>query len=352
MSDEMIDREPIIDNSYEHKYLNTFMIGDSYVGVWKIEDVAVKTAKNNKKYIEYMLKDKSDTVKAFYFCETSPVNKGDYACVDLQCSEYNSSKTFKIVEVLPNEGEDATVINKSYYFDSFDEVAMTKKLDVEVEILKNMNPYVYAIVNYVFAGENPNYGGYPSNSPCYAKHGGALAHTVSMVEMASSMAKAYGLNDNETSVLIGALMLQKYCAYMCFDNLGDGEYKHNHNYNLFGIDLMTVSTLYSVLEKGGSIELNGQYIDRIMHCLTCNEIGENKPATKEAFLFNKIVYTDTVIRSFMNAFDKAKVGDSEFSVKDNDWKREFLIAELPDYVPSDEDEQEKTVIESRFETVT
>jgi len=314
---------------YEHKYLADFAIGENFVGVWKVNSTEVKVANGGKnKYTEFHFQDKSDIVKAVFFGMAPDVKAGDFALVDLSCQDYNGLKSFKVHKIFVNEGPDATPINQSWYFDVFDTNEYKKRL---CDILEKLHPdchIVEDLAENAYIEEGAIGASVPSNSVKYNKPSGALAHSVSLAEACYYLGFLYDLSKYEISVLVGACLCSKIGARECFTKVSDNEYTPNKNYHLFGIEHMSCKILERMLIDD---DFSKEYRDRIIHCLLANEVTDCKPLTKEAYVYSKIVYMDTLVRGFSDSYDKGAKQKTDFTIKDFDFKRQFYVKPAPEF---------------------
>ncbi len=311
---------------YQHKFLSEFNIGDNYVGVWKVKSCELKIAAGGKnKYTEYYLQDKSAIVKAIHFGIASGISEGDFACIDLLCQDYNNTKAYKILNITPNEGTESTPIDMTLYYDAFDVVEYKERADEVIGSLPESSAVMLiALLEHFgyFTDDATMLKNYPSNNPQYQKIGGALAHSVCLAEACQSLARLYNLNGYDTAVLIGACLLGRVGANNCFDMVNEYEFVPNKKYHLLGVD--NVSQYIISFGMPEEKQLN-EFCDRILHCLCSNDVTDCKALTKEAFVYSKLIYTDSLVRGFTNAYDKSFSQNTEFSMKDQEFKRHFYI---------------------------
>jgi len=339
MSDEVTNEDA--SEIYEHKYLSSFNIGDNYVGVWRVKSTEVKVANGGKnKYTEYYFQDKSDVVKAVFFGMATEIKEGDFALVDLSCQDYQGSKSFKVHKILPNNGIDATPISPSYYLDVFDVTEYNARLEDVINGLGNNTRLMLDFLkqyDFLQSDGSTILKAYPSNNVKYNKAGGAIAHSVSLAEACIPLASFYGLSPYETAVIVGACLVGRIGAQYCFDQVNEVDFVPNKSFHLCGVENISARMVAREIDHPELAEFR----DRVLHCLVSNEITDCKPLTKEAFLYTKLVYMDTLLRGFSDSYNKSSGQNTEFSMKDPDFKRQFYIAKPEPYVVEEEVDSEE-----------
>ena len=286
----------------EHQPIAHVNVGDSFSGVYYIENVFVRRAKNNKDYQEFTLRDKSGSRFVKYWGVVDGISKGDFVFVAASVEEYmgNPSIIAKNVQK-ENPPTDMAEYIPSYeepdkYAESFDKIReLLKQLDADVG-----DNTASLLVDEVY-GSGAFFNKFVlapgSARPHYGREGGLLANTVRVMEQCIKTAESYNLTVQEKAILIASAMLCKIGAVDAFE-FQDCLPVETKKGILLGINNLTMTRVSSALKrvvsemaKANKVP-NQETIMRLLHAISSHNANCMKPMTKEAMILASVYRMD------------------------------------------------------------
>ncbi len=315
----------------EHQFIKHVGIGDTVSGVYYLERIDIKLAKNGSRYSDFILRDKSGSASARFWGVAKDVEKKTFVDISANIEEYLNKPQIVIQRVDPEDDPDDLddYIPKSdtsdQDADAFDE--LTDVVEKLCEESGNKTPIL--IVQEIFNKANffNKFIASPSSGrPHYGREGGLLKQTANVTKMAKVIAANYNLNSNEKAILLASAMMHKIGSVDAygFENLIPVETVKGA---LSGVKTLTtnrVFTAWKMLAKKNK-EVDGGTFDRIMHSLsTCFDSYSNKPMTKEAIVLSEAYRADSTIVESFDFIEDDESTDDSFTAYDSLRRRRYF----------------------------
>jgi len=287
----------------EHAFLQNQSIGDSFSGVYYVEQAYVKLTVTNKEYMDFVLRDKSGSRNVKHWNRVGIV-KGDFVFVSAHVENYqgNPSIIAKNVEKEdpPDDLSDYIPVydDAGQHSERFDELReKLAELDKEIG-----NDTCGMIVDEVFRN-GKSYARFisapGSNSPHYGREGGLLANTIRVTDSAFAVSDQYKLTIQEKAIMLAAGFLHRLGAMDAY-TFEDCMPQETTRGILVGADNLTMTRLAaSIRRMVTTAQSEGKSVDqdvmvRVMHCISSyNEVIQ--PMTKEALVLSSAARSDREI---------------------------------------------------------
>ena len=205
----------------EHSLLTHQNIGDSFAGIYYVESVFVKKAKNQKEYSELKLRDKSGSREAKYWGVDKDVAKGSYVLIEANVQDYMGNPSIIAVSM---ERVDAPTDLSAYvpeYEGTELHAGMFDSMRAELSRLEGKigDGTAGRIVDEVYGNDiffqkfvlAP-----ASMTSHYGRRGGLLANTVRVAELCQKTADSYNLDERQRLILIASSLLFRIGAIDAF----------------------------------------------------------------------------------------------------------------------------------------
>jgi 3'-5' exoribonuclease len=286
----------------EHQPIAHVNVGDSFSGVYYIENVFIKKTKTNKDYQEFTLRDKSGSRFAKYWGVVDGLSRGDFVFVAASVEDYmgNPSIIAKNVQ-RENPPTDMsayipTYENSDKYAETFD------KIRVELKQLETTigDETIGMIVDEVY-GSGTFFNKFVlspgSARPHYGREGGLLANTVRLTEQCMKTAESYNLTSQEKVILIASALLCKIGAVDTFE-FQDCLPIETKKGILLGINNLTMTRVSSALKRvvsemsKANKSPNQESVMRLLHAISSHNATCMKPMTKEAMILAAVYRMD------------------------------------------------------------
>lgn len=310
-------------------------VGSTFNGIYYVESVFVKKAKNNKDYTEMALRDKSGSRFVKYWGVVSGVAKGGFVYVVATVEEYlgNPSLIAKNLECVDAPADLADYIpmyDDAYQFtERFDKVrAELVKFETETQ-----DTTAGKLVDEVYANSSffQKFVVAPGSAmPHYGRQGGLLANTVRVAEGCLCQADSYGLNAMEKSVLVASAILCRIGAIDAFE-FQDCMPAETKKGILIGINNLTMTRVTSALKRAmvalskDNLQANQEIVVRILHSIA--SIEGVQPMTKEAILLNCAFLTDVKVVNSMDFIANDVNVTEEFTAFDPVMRRKYYTGQ-------------------------
>ena len=286
-----------------HEFITHQNVGDSFSGIYYVEQAYIKLTVQNREYMDLILRDKSGSRNVKHWGKID-LSKGEFAFISAHVEDYLGSPSIIAKNI---EREDPPSDLEDYipvYDDAGDH---SERFDVLKEKLAEMdkalgNETCGLLVDEVFRNgkfyarfiSSPG-----SDSPHYGREGGLLANTMRVTDSAFAVADQYKLSEQEKAILLAAGFLHRLGAVDAFSFVDCMPVATTRGI-LVGVDNLTMTRLAaSIRRMVQSATTNNKTIDqdvlvRILHCISSySEIV--KPMTKEALVLASAARSDAEI---------------------------------------------------------
>lgn len=307
--------------------------GGSFDGIYYVESLFVKKAKNNKDYTEMVLRDKSGSRPVKYWGVTKDVEKGNYVYIAANVEDYMGNPSI-IARNIEKTDEPTDLSDYIPMYEDADQYAgRFDKIRQELAALEAVTKDTTAgkLVDEVY-GNSTFFGKFVlapgSSMPHYGRQGGLLANTVRVAEVSLCQSGAYGLNAVEKSVLIASALLCRIGVIDAFEfqNCVPTETKKG---KLLGVNNLTMSRVSSALKRAiasltkDNLVPNQDVIVRILHAVS--SIDGVTAMTKESMLLAASFYTDAEVVNSMDFISNDTNATEEFTAFDPVMRRQYYV---------------------------
>lgn len=315
----------------EHSLIAHQNIGDAFDGIYYVESVFVKKAKNNKDYTEMSLRDKSGSRFVKYWGVVPDLVKGGFVYVAANVEDYmgNPSIIAKNVDMLETPDDLSDYIPVYDDADRFAERFEFIKNTLKVLETTVGDETAGKIVDEVFA--NPSFFqkfivAPGSSRSHYGRQGGLLANTVRIAEACVASGNAYGLSGTEKCALISAALLARIGVIDAYE-FKDCVPSETKKGILFGVNNLTMTRISSALKRAvTSLNKEGKSVNedilvRILHAIS--SLSGIVPMTKEAMLLKSAYCTDSEIVDALDFIENDVNVTEEFTAFDPILRRRY-----------------------------
>jgi len=286
----------------QHQPIAHVNVGDSFSGVYYVENVFIKKAKNNKDYMDFTLRDKSGSRFVKYWGVVDGIGKGNFIFISANVEDYmgNPSIIAKNLELEKVPADLSEYIpafeDADKYAESFDKIRETLK---QVEA-KTGDETASKVVDEVYGNGTffTKFTVAPGSArPHYGRQGGLLANTVRVAEQCLKTASSYELTLQDEAILIASALLFKIGAIDAYE-FQDCLPAETKKGILLGINNLTMTRVSSALKRVVSEMAknnkapNQEVIMRLLHAVSSYN-GCLKPMTKESLILASVYKMDT-----------------------------------------------------------
>jgi len=315
----------------EHQFIKRVNVGDSFSGVYYLERVDVKEAKNGNRYSDFLLRDKSGSVSARFWGVEKDVKKKTFVDISANTDEYLGKPQIVIQRIDPEEEPSnlEDYIPKSETSDkdagTFDD--MMERVEELCEESGNNTPIL--IIQEIFNKSNffNKFTTAPSSGrPHYGREAGLLKQTANVAKMAEVIGSNYNLDSNERAILLASAMMHKIGSVDAygFENLIPVETVKGALQGLKTLTTNRVFTAWKMLTRKNK-DVDDETFDRIMHALsTCSDSYSNKPMTKEAIVLSEAYRADSTIVESFDFIEGDESTDEDFTAYDSLRRRRYF----------------------------
>jgi len=306
-----------------HQPIKHLEIADLFKGVYYLEQMSIKVARNGSKYSDLVLKDKSGSSFAKFWGTLTKTKKGMFVAVEGHVDEYMGKPSVivdKIKEVEPpTDLSDYLAQSLSLESDKFlfsDFIQRIDGLGVEIQ-----DETCEQLIDVIFTEEfKKQFFEAPySILPHYATRGGLLEHTIKVAGISSDAASRCGLSSDEKVVLYTACLLHGIGAIEALE-FQDCVARETKSGVLLGKTFLSSRMIQKAVE--GLENLNQELLVRILHAVLSHEATSIKPMTREAIILAEACRTDMRIVEASD-FIEQDLNDDEFTAFDTLSQRRF-----------------------------
>jgi 3'-5' exoribonuclease len=309
-----------------HQLIKHVEVGQDFEGVYYVESVQQKVAKNGNVYADIALRDKSGRTYARYWSSVKKVKKGDYVAVHANVEEYMGAKQVVIREMLRVDSPD----------DMTNLISHCKTLEQDkgrfADLLKSLQEHdvegtCFAVADRIFGDTEffQNFVSVPcSVVPHYGCVGGLLHHTVRTTDMALCVSRHYDFDDFERCILIAAGLLHRIGAVDSYTIEGCSPIETTKGI-LLTTELLTVKRVTAAAHTvlGEEKVMMSDTVVRLMHAIASHG-GLVKAMTKEAMVLSEICRTDANVVSAFDFIAQDPNDNDEFTAWDSTKKRRYF----------------------------
>lgn len=293
-----------------HTFLNEVEVGKSFSGVYYLENVFEKLAKNGNKYTDLMCKDKSKTTLVRYWGSLKDINKDNFIKITANVETYLGNPQIIAQSISLFDGD----INSSLYLQVIDNYEEKEK--EFLEIIQKLSEK-HTIIEHVFTNEfKEEFCQSPCGMNYYGKVGSLIENTLNTIKLAENIANGYGLNEVEKEVLELACICSKIGIPYCYNQKIVG-IEETEVGLLLGDVLITFQILTKIFEN-----TSYEFKDRLLHCIASFKAKDVKPMTKEAMILAETYFADLRMVECFDYIQNDK-NEGNFTAPDPIYKRRY-----------------------------
>lgn len=308
-------------------------IGDSFSGVYYVEQSHVKQTVQKKDYTDMLLRDKSGSRPVKYWGTVKDLDAKCWVFIGATVEEYQGGPSIiaRNVEIVT---EPESLSNHIPVYEGGDGMAdefdrLRQELSQLVE--KTGEKTSEMLVEQVF-----DHGSFfdlfvrcpASSGAAYGKRGGLLACVVRTTRAALDMARFYGASEEEQVVILSAAFLCQIGGVDACEFVDCMPAKTERGL-LLGLPSLTMTRINAALRRVASqakqdgVELNRELLLRVLHAVVAssNTCGV-RAATKEAMLLQHVVKMNNEVSDAQD-FIENDVNDDAFTAYDPKLRRRY-----------------------------
>lgn len=269
----------------EHKFIKHVEVGEAFEGIYYLDSLTEKIAKNSNKYSDLILRDSSGSSLARFWGELKDVEVEKFLACKIEIEEYNSLPQIIIKSCgtidAPEDLSNYVSISPSLVKDKETLQKILKSVDELCD--KSQNKICSSILRTIFTDSflenfiNAPYG----VLPFYGRKGGLLAHAVRVATVANDMARTYQLTIIERAILLSAALLQSIGGMEAYE-MNNLLPKETNIGILIGKLNLSVNLLDSKIPKNIIDDDSSSVYLRMKHAIAVCGFNVQKPVTKEA----------------------------------------------------------------------
>lgn len=317
----------------DHSFIAFQNVGDTFSGVYYVENSYVKKSKTNKDFMELSLRDRSGTRTVRHWSVVDGVKKGDFVLISAEVEEYMDAPSIVAKHIERTKPSDMALYIA--VFDNVDEhISILTDTMNDLKVLCDLlgDETLLRVVKLFYDNESffKKFKEVPGSvTPYYGRMSGAIVNTARITQQCQTVSKIYSLKQDEMAVLLSASMLFMIGAVEAFDfdvcipiETRKGILMGVTNLTLFkvsGVCKKVVADMVSEKKKS-----NRNLVERLLHCLISYRPTLVQPMTKEAIVLSELCRMD---RSMVEAgeFIQNDENDSnEFTAFDPLLKRKYF----------------------------
>lgn len=314
----------------DHEMIASQDIGDSFSGIYYVESSYVRKTRNDKNFMDMVLRDRSGSRPVKFWGVVEGVEKGVYVFVSAEVESYQDSPSIIARNIEPAEAPDDLSDFVAPY-EGRDEL-VDEFISLQDNTLKGMSETCYLVVSKVFQpnGVWDDFISCPSsNGLHYGKEGGLLANVVRVSNLVLDSAKFYGLDEGQVAVLLASAMVCKIGAIDAY-SFTDCMPCETDTGILAGMGNLTIARLNKALNNAVAtarkedIELDEEKLIKIVHAVAAShrEYGVT-PMTIEAMILESIVRMDSEIVDAIEFVAEDQNQNDSFTAFDPRTKRRY-----------------------------
>lgn len=314
------------------KKLNEINIGEDFILFLLVNKFEIKTAKNNKPFINLELRDESATITAKVWDNVEEISKSLYdgAIVKIAgvIEDYNGSPQIKITRIR-NAVETDGVTSEDFLPKSSRSLEEMKKEFMEI-INSITNPYLKQLLDNIFIGDNLiKYFRTPAGKSWHHSYfHGLLEHTLEIVKICELMCSFHSEIKRDL-LIVGALLHD-------FGKTEELSFESNFDYTdkgkLIGHIMIGALTVEKSISKIPNFPENLK--NELLHLILSHQgklefASPVEPKTLEAI----VLYQADELSAKTNAYKYAILSEKN---KESNWTKFLPLANTSLYIPKEE----------------
>ena len=309
-------------DSVPHVCIKHVERGDSFSGVYYVEQIYTKVARNGNKYSDILLRDKSGSAYCRFWGVIELAVKGDFVEIEAVVEEYMGNPQI-VIQGCPRKVDIPSDL--SDYVPEANNLELLEKAfndiiaDVHTDCDELDAQTCVKLLDSTFGGKTI---GKFLESPCsvlphYGVKGGLLAHTVRMTEIARDIGIRHNLDRETCVILMTASLLHKIGAIDSYE-VEDCMPIETTKGILVGCDNLTIARVTSSIRriKQSGNGLDGEVVLRVLHAIASHNSEYVKPMTKEALVLAEAYKADMSVVEAMDFIAQDSNPDDEFTAYD------------------------------------
>lgn len=197
-----------------HIYLNTLSPGSEFTGIYYVQDVVQKIAKNGNPYTTFTIKDKTKTLNSRYWGKISFPSE-EYYEVSGICEVFNDNLEVKINTVSPLNLPCFAEVDGEPYMETVEDIELEKKKfdrcikTISDMCLKGEDKHNHIdIINYFLTTTFlMRYYIQPGDLNGYSKRGGLILKTTRLFSIVNTLCNTYDISVDDRLDLLTVVML-------------------------------------------------------------------------------------------------------------------------------------------------
>lgn len=303
-----------------HQLVKHIAVGQEFEGVYYLEGVQQKTARNGNIYTDLVIRDKSGRAFARYWNQVKKVKAGCYIMLHASVEEYMGEPRIIIAafKAVPKPDDMSGLVPHAENHEA--DLEAYGKYEEELTALaeKVSDDTCIAVYNGVF--ENADYVNAFATSPCslephYGCVGGLLNCTVRTTAIALDVSEHYGFTPFERYVLLASGLLCKIGAVPAFEIDGGCFVKETERGALLGTGPLSLKMIAAAAHSVKGVKQETAL--RMTHAVSAAN-GVTQAMTKEAMVLTEahkldatMVHASDFIAQDLNASDVFTAWDSQ-----------------------------------------
>jgi len=316
-----------------HALLHHQEIGDSFDGIYYVENAFVKQTVQGKDYLDITLRDRSGSRFVKFWGTIEGVQKGSWIFVAAVVEDYmgRASIIAKNIEVV---AEPDDLSNYIPVHDDADQCA--ERFDAIREALKKLEDEVEddtagTLVDEVYGNAKffEKFIVAPGGiGPHYGRQGGLLACTVRVADACLKVMDSYRLDNQDKVVLLASALLYRIGAIDAFE-FQDCVPVETKRGILLGLNNLTMTRVSSALKRvvaafqKGEKVVNQEVVIRLLHAITAYDGKSVTPATSEALVLQSVVRMDSEMVDAIEFIERDVNEGDEFTAYDPVLRRRY-----------------------------
>jgi 3'-5' exoribonuclease len=318
----------------EEKSIEQFSEGDKIQNFFIIKTIEIRTNKNNKKYIDLNLGDKTGEVNGKIW-DANNIDETLYkenmlVKIRGKISQWQSQLQLNIEKIRPVEEEDGVSIENYVQSAPFDSQWMYDEVVKYLEKIDNMD--IYVIVETILKSKKDALMYFPAaKSNHHAIRGGLLYHVLTMLRMGERMLEVYTQLDK--NLLLGGIILHDIAK---IEEMDANELGIVNDYKLEGKLLgHIIQGIKEINNVGNEVGANPHVIMLLEHMVLSHhyepEFGSpKKPLIPEAELLHYLDIIDAHMYDMNSALSTTEEGGFSERVWTLDNRRLYKTNQLLD----------------------
>jgi len=320
----------------EHVLIADQEIGDSFAGVYFVEQASIKLTVHGKEYTDMLLRDKSGSRPVKFWGKVKGVEKGMWVFVSAMVEEYMGAPSIiaRNLDLEDNPPEDMSDYMPVYdhagagdFADQMDRLIALVSECEEGSGDETCSRVIEAVFNGSFFARFVEVPG--SDKPYYGCVGGLMAATVRVALTAERFSELYDLSDRERAVLYTAALLHRVGAVDTFSFEGCMPVTTAKGV-LVGMKNLTMARLTMAVRKafaspnGEAVPVSQVTAMRLLHAVMSFDGVGLLPSTKEALVLHGAWGADAECVEAVEFIEDDLNEDDEFTAWDPNLRRRYF----------------------------